>query len=36
MTSALVGVSSPEHAEEDFALSRLEPATEDAVMSLFR
>jgi predicted aldo/keto reductase-like oxidoreductase len=36
MTAALVGVSSVEHAEEDFALSRIEPATADAVMGLFR
>jgi aryl-alcohol dehydrogenase-like predicted oxidoreductase len=36
MTAALVGVSSPEHAEEDFALARVEPAPADAVLGLFR
>jgi len=36
MTAALVGVSSVEHAEEDFALSRIEPAEEDVVLGLFR
>jgi len=36
MTTALVGVSSPEHAEEDFALARVEPAPADAVLGLFR
>jgi len=33
---ALVGASSPEHAREDFALSRVAPASEEAVMGLFR
>jgi aryl-alcohol dehydrogenase-like predicted oxidoreductase len=36
MTAALVGASSVEHAEEDFALSRIEPAKPDAVLGLFR
>jgi len=35
-TCALVGASSPEHAREDFALSRVAPASEEAVMGLFR
>ena len=35
-TCALVGAGSPDHAREDFALSRVPPADEDAVMGLFR
>jgi aryl-alcohol dehydrogenase-like predicted oxidoreductase len=36
MTAALVGASSVEHAEEDFALARVEPAAADTVLGLFR
>lgn len=36
MTAALVGVSSPEHAEENFALASFEPADAERVRSLFR
>jgi aryl-alcohol dehydrogenase-like predicted oxidoreductase len=35
MTSALVGVSSVEHADEDFALARIAPAEADKVLGLF-
>ncbi|HEX4440192.1 MAG TPA: aldo/keto reductase [Thermoanaerobaculia bacterium] len=35
-TCALVGASRPEHAREDFAVARVPPASEDAVMGLFR
>jgi aryl-alcohol dehydrogenase-like predicted oxidoreductase len=35
-TCALVGASRPEHAREDFAVARVAPAAEDAVMGLFR
>jgi aryl-alcohol dehydrogenase-like predicted oxidoreductase len=35
LTTALVGVSSPEHAAEDFALARQAPADSDAVLGLF-
>jgi aryl-alcohol dehydrogenase-like predicted oxidoreductase len=35
-TCALVGAGSPGHARENFALSRIPPADEDAVMGLFR
>jgi len=35
-TCALVGASTPEHAREDFGVSRVPPAPEDAVMGLFR
>lgn len=35
MTAALVGVSSPEHAAENFALSRVPPAPADRVLGLF-
>jgi len=35
MTTALVGVSNPEHAAEDFALSRVAPAEAGRVLGLF-
>ena len=35
MTTALVGVSSPEHAEEDFGLSPIPPADAARLMGLF-
>ena len=35
MTASLVGVSTPEHAAEDFDLARLAPAPSDAVLGLF-
>ena len=35
MTSALVGVSSPEHAAEDFELARHSPASPDSLLALF-
>ena len=35
MTTALVGVSSIEHAEEDFSLAKVEPADGDKVLGLF-
>jgi aryl-alcohol dehydrogenase-like predicted oxidoreductase len=35
MTSSLVGVSTLEHAADDFALARVEPASGERVMSLF-
>jgi aryl-alcohol dehydrogenase-like predicted oxidoreductase len=35
MTAALVGVSSPEHAREDFALAGVSPADPSRVLSLF-
>jgi aryl-alcohol dehydrogenase-like predicted oxidoreductase len=36
MTGALVGVSSPEHAAENFELARHSPAPPDRVLSLFQ
>ena len=36
MTGALVGVSSPEHAAENFELSRHSPAPPETVLSLFQ
>jgi aryl-alcohol dehydrogenase-like predicted oxidoreductase len=35
MTSALVGVSDPEHADEDFALAKVAPAEARKVLGLF-
>jgi aryl-alcohol dehydrogenase-like predicted oxidoreductase len=35
MTSALVGVSTPEHARENFALAAVSPADPCRVLSLF-
>lgn len=35
MTTALVGVSSPEHATEDFGLARIEPAPAERILGLF-
>ena len=35
MTTALVGVSSVEHADEDFALAQIAPAEADKVLGLF-
>jgi aryl-alcohol dehydrogenase-like predicted oxidoreductase len=35
MTAALVGVSTPAHAEEDFALARVPPAEADRILGLF-
>lgn len=35
MTTALVGVSSAEHADEDFSLSRVAPAEGDKILELF-
>jgi aryl-alcohol dehydrogenase-like predicted oxidoreductase len=35
MTAALVGVSSPEHAVENFALARIEPSSPERVLGLF-
>ena len=35
MTTALVGVSSPEHAAEDFGLARVEPAPAERILGLF-
>ena len=35
MTTALVGVSDPEHAAEDFALAALPPAEPGRVLGLF-
>ncbi|MEP6992921.1 MAG: aldo/keto reductase [Acidobacteriota bacterium] len=36
MTAALVGVSSPDHASEDFSLARVAPAQAEQVLGLFR
>jgi aryl-alcohol dehydrogenase-like predicted oxidoreductase len=36
MTTALVGVSSIEHADENFSLAKIAPAEADAVLGLFR
>ncbi|HEY3203407.1 MAG TPA: aldo/keto reductase [Thermoanaerobaculia bacterium] len=35
MTAALVGVSRPEHASEDFALAKVPPAAPERVLALF-
>ena len=35
MTTSLVGVSTPLHAEDDFALARVEPADPGKVLALF-
>jgi aryl-alcohol dehydrogenase-like predicted oxidoreductase len=35
VTTALVGVSSPEHAAEDFALAKVPPAAPDRILRLF-
>lgn len=35
MTTALVGVSSPQHAAEDFGLARVEPAPAERILGLF-
>jgi hypothetical protein len=35
MTTALVGVSTPEHAREDFALAGVPPADASRVLALF-
>jgi len=35
MTTALVGVSTPEHAGENFALARVAPADRAGVLALF-
>ena len=35
MTTCLVGVSTPAHAQEDFALARVPPADPSVVMGLF-
>ena len=35
MTTALVGVSSPEHAAEDFGLARVEPVPPERILGLF-
>jgi hypothetical protein len=35
MTTALVGVSTPDHAREDFALAGISPADSARVVGLF-
>ena len=35
MTTALVGVSTPEHARDDFALASVPPADRTAILALF-
>ena len=35
MTTALVGVSSPEHAAEDFALAKTPPLSPERILGLF-